>query len=54
MASTSEYEQRKFWDESYTTNLLILTSNRIKEETEEWFCKTHDLYIEHLKQVKNG
>lgn len=64
MASTSEYEQQQFWEDSPIEVILgdndpwlieyckMFNEKLIKEE-EEWFNHSHDLIMKDLKKLRN-
>lgn len=54
MASTSEYEQQQFWNESYERTVIKLLTDKFKEEYEEWFRYTHGLIMKHITIIKDG
>lgn len=64
MASTSEFEQQQFWEDKPVevilgdnSNWVILQCKMFEEqllrEEKEWFSYTHNLIMNHLKQIKD-
>jgi predicted phosphoadenosine phosphosulfate sulfurtransferase len=64
MASTSEYEQQQFWEDSPIEVIIgdnsvwvmlhhKMFEEQLRREEEEWFSHSHDLIIKDLKKLRN-